>query len=269
VAAVTNALEVDVREKRFAAPDGSRRIVLRDVAFRTRPGEFVALVGPSGCGKTTLLNIVAGLDASFVGAVRGGGGPPSSARVGYVFQEPRLLPWLTVLENIALVLPRDVDPATIEALLAEVGLAAARDVNPPRLSTGMARRAAIARAFAVEPELLVMDEPFVSLDEAMAERLRRLLIGLWRSRPTGVLFVTHDLREAVELADRILLLSGPPGRLLADIPIPLPRGRRADPAAVAAIRADIAERHRRLLGEEASARPPAKGAAISASRDTR
>jgi NitT/TauT family transport system ATP-binding protein len=236
-----------VREKRFVAPDGTRRRVLGDVAFRAAPGEFVAIVGPSGCGKTTLLNIVAGLDRAFDGAVLGGGGPPTSARLGYVFQEPRLLPWLTVFENVALVLPRGAEPARIGALLAEVGLEAARDVLPPRLSVGMARRAAIARAFAVEPELLLMDEPFVSLDEAMAERLRARLVARWRERPTGILFVTHDLAEAVELADRLLLLSGAPGRLLADIVVPLPRERRADRAAVAALRAEIAERHRRLL----------------------
>jgi NitT/TauT family transport system ATP-binding protein len=152
-----------------------------------------------------------------------------------------------VFENIALVLAPGAEPARIDALLAEVGLAAARDVLPPRLSVGMARRAAIARAFAVEPELLLMDEPFVSLDEAMAERLRALLVELWRERPTGVLFVTHDLGEAIELADRLLLLSGAPGRLLADVPVALPRERRADRAAIAALRAEIGERHRRLL----------------------
>jgi ABC-type nitrate/sulfonate/bicarbonate transport system ATPase subunit len=245
---MSEGLAVELREKRYVAPDGSRRVALQGVAFRARPGEFVAVVGPSGCGKTTLLNIVAGLDRSFEGSVGGGGGPPSLARLGYVFQEPRLLPWLTVFENIALVLPHGFDKAKIDALIAEVGLAGARDVLPPRLSVGMARRAAIARAFAVEPELLLMDEPFVSLDEAMAERLRALLVALWRARPTSVLFVTHDLHEAVELADRVLLLSGSPGHLLADIAVPLPRERRADRAAVAAIRAEIGERHRRLLG---------------------
>jgi len=104
----------------------------------------------------------------------------------------------------------------------------------------MARRAAIARAFAVEPELLLMDEPFVSLDEATAARLRRQLIALWQSRPTRVLFVTHHLREAVELADRIILLSAAPGRLLAEIPVPLPRERRSDPAAVERVAREIA-----------------------------
>jgi NitT/TauT family transport system ATP-binding protein len=247
VAAVRAALAVDLAAKSFRGPDGTPRIVVHDVAFRVRPGEFVAIVGPSGCGKTTLLNIVAGLDPDFTGSVRLGDLPPAAVRLGYVFQNPRLLPWRTVYENVALVLPGAADRAAILRLLDEVGLAGAADVFPSRLSLGMARRASIARAFAIEPELLLMDEPFASLDEASAERLRRVLVALWRARPTGVLFVTHDLREAVELADRILLLSDSPGRLLADVPVPLPRERRADRAALDAARAEIRLRHRTLL----------------------
>src|SRR5205807_3349362 len=116
----------------------------------------------SGCGKTTLLNIIAGLDTDFAGALRIGGGAAETARIGYVFQQPRLLPWRTVFENVALAVPGAADPAAIDALLHEVGLADSRDVYPQRLSLGMARRAAIARAFAARPELLLMDEPFVS-----------------------------------------------------------------------------------------------------------
>lgn len=118
----------------------------------------------------------------------------------------------------------------------------------------MARRAAIARAFAVEPELMLMDEPFASLDEATAERLRRLLLALWRSRPSAVLLVTHDLGEAVELADRILLMSDTPGRLLADLAVPLARERRGDRAAVEAARMEIRRRHRALLEDAAPER---------------
>jgi NitT/TauT family transport system ATP-binding protein len=247
VAAVKAELAVDLGAKAFRGADGAPRTVVHDVAFRMRPGEFVAIVGPSGCGKTTLLNIIAGLDPDFAGSVRLGDLPPSAARLGYVFQNPRLLPWRTVYENIALVLPGTADRAAILRLLEEVGLGGTADVFPSRLSLGMARRAAIARAFAIEPELLLMDEPFASLDEATAERLRRVLGALWRSRPTGVLFVTHDLHEAVELADRILLLSEEPGRLLADVSVPLPRERRADRAALDAVRVEIRLRHRALL----------------------
>jgi ABC-type nitrate/sulfonate/bicarbonate transport system ATPase subunit len=241
---VTSELAVEIRSKSFTAPDGARRIVLRDVAFRIAPGEFVALVGPSGCGKTTLLNLIAGLDGDFVGEVRLGDVLPAEARLGYVFQQPRLLPWRTVFENIALVLREPAEPGAIERLLDEVGLAGARDVHPARLSLGMARRAAIARALAIAPELLLMDEPFASLDEATADKLRALVVELWRARPTTVLFVTHDAREAVELADRILFLSEPPGRLLADLPVPLARERRSDRVALEAVRAELFARHR-------------------------
>jgi NitT/TauT family transport system ATP-binding protein len=240
-------LAVDLQRKVFLGPDGAPRMVLHEVAFRMRPGEFVAIVGPSGCGKTTLLNIVAGLDPAFEGTVRIGDARPETARIGYVFQNPRLLPWRTVCDNIALVLPGRAERAAILRLLEEVGLAGAADVYPSRLSLGMARRAAIARAFAIEPELLLMDEPFAPHDVATAERLRRLLVALWRARPTGVLFVTHDLHEAVELADRVLLFSDAPGRLLADIVVPLSRERRGDRLALDAVRAEIRLRHRALL----------------------
>jgi NitT/TauT family transport system ATP-binding protein len=254
VAPVKAAITVDIREKRFAAADGSFRQILRDVAFRIQPGEFAALVGPSGCGKTTLLNIIAGLDENVAGSVRFDGKQLADLRIGYVFQQPRLLPWRTVFENIALVLPHGAAPSAILRLIDEVGLTGSRDVYPHRLSLGMARRVAIARAFAVTPQLLLMDEPFVSLDAAAASRLRALLVDLWRSHPTTVLFVTHDLGEAVELADRILVLSDAPGRFLADIPVPLSREQRSDREAVEGVRADIVARQRRLLAGDAPPR---------------
>jgi ABC-type nitrate/sulfonate/bicarbonate transport system ATPase subunit len=257
------ALEIDIRAKDFAAPGGQPRPVLRDVAFRLAPGAFVAVLGPSGCGKTTLLNLVAGLDTAFSGAVRVADAPQAGVRIGYVFQQPRLLPWRTVFENIALALPRGAGAASIMALLDEVGLAEARDVYPHRLSVGMARRAAIARAFAIRPELLLMDEPFVSLDEATADRLRQMLLGLWRSHPTTVLFVTHDLREAIVLADRILILSAAPGRLLADLPVTLPRTQRGDGVSIETVRAELAEKQRRLLAAAAPVSDQGKGASAT------
>jgi ABC-type nitrate/sulfonate/bicarbonate transport system ATPase subunit len=255
-------LDVEVKAKDFAGPDGLPRAVLRDVAFRLGPGAFVAVLGPSGCGKTTLLNLVAGLDTAFSGSLHVADAPPDGMRIGYVFQQPRLLPWRTVFENIALALPHEADAGSIMALLGEVGLAEQRDVYPHRLSVGMARRAAIVRAFAIRPELLLMDEPFVSLDEATAERLREILLGLWRSHPTTVLFVTHDLHEAIVLADRILILSAAPGRLLADVAVELPRAQRSDRAAVGALRDALAERQRRLL-EEAAAPNQREGSRIT------
>jgi ABC-type nitrate/sulfonate/bicarbonate transport system ATPase subunit len=240
VAAVTRELRVTVREKSFAGPDGAPRIVLRDVDFRMRLDEFVAIVGPSGAGKTTLLKIIAGLDTAFVGSVQFTEAADAAPPVGFVFQEPRLLPWRTVLENIALVLPPHRDRSVVKRLLEEIGLADFADVLPPRLSLGMARRVALARALAIEPDLLLLDEPLVSLDRATAERLRALLLALWCARPCGIVVVTHDLREAVALADRILLFSAAPGRLMADVAVPLARERRGDAAAIDAVCAAIA-----------------------------
>ena len=230
--AEVSRLDVEIAEKRFPTPTGARRTVLRDIAFGMHAREFVVVLGPSGCGKTTLLNIVAGLDRDFTGSVRLGDKAPDSARIGYVFQTPRLLPWRTVLENVALALPGGADPAAVPRLIEEVGLSEFAAAYPSRLSMGMARRVSLARAFAVEPELLLMDEPFVSIDEATAQRLRRQLLVLWASRPTAVLFVTHNTREAAELADRILILSSAPGRLVAEIGVPLAREQRSDAAGI-------------------------------------
>ena len=237
-------LDVEISEKGFSTPAGARRIILRNVAFQMTAREFLVVLGPSGCGKTTLLNIVAGIDQDFSGSVRLAGKPPEAARIGYVFQSPRLLPWRTVLENVTLVLPRGADPTAVPGLLENVGLAEFADVYTSRLSVGMARRVSLARAFAVEPELLLMDEPFVSIDEPTARRLRQQLLTLWSSRPTTILFVTHNRREAAELADRILILAGSPARLVADIAIPLARDRRSDLAEIDGICREIEARSR-------------------------
>jgi NitT/TauT family transport system ATP-binding protein len=151
--------------------------------------------------------------------------------IGYVFQNPRLLPWKTVEENVRLVLPSDQATGDrVSEVLRAVGLEDARHVYPNRLSVGMSRRVALARAFVIEPELLLMDEPFVSIDAAAANRLRRLLLSMLDRRPTTVLFVTHDLREAIQLADRILLLSGPPAGIVADVAVDIPRDARTGDA---------------------------------------
>jgi ABC-type nitrate/sulfonate/bicarbonate transport system ATPase subunit len=240
VAPLTVGIAVDIREKRYPGRAGVKEVIaLRNLQARVGPSEFCVITGPSGCGKTTLLNIIAGLDRDFAGtlsfepAMR----PP---QIGYVFQNPRLLPWRTVRQNIALALARGCDQGALDDLLAEIGLADAADVYPARLSGGMARRAALARAFAVEPDLLLMDEPFLSLDAAAADRLRALLLRLVAARPATVLFVTHDLTEAVELADRILVLSAAPGRVVADMPIALPREQRRERGRLAALRSELA-----------------------------
>ena len=252
---MTPALIADIREKRYPRARGAQpHVALAQLSLQAAAGEFVALVGPSGCGKTTFLNIVAGLDRDFAGDIRlasRSDGQP--ARVGYVFQEPRLLPWRTVYENIALVLPPQ-RAAVVNDMLQAVGLAKAQDLYPPQLSVGMSRRAAIARAFAIEPDLLLMDEPFVSLDHDTVEQLRDLLLRLWHARPTTVLFVTHDIREALVLADRLVLLSGTPGHVVADVPVSLARSRRHG-ADIELLREDILRRHRELVGAAAAATP--------------
>ena len=189
--------------------------------------QFACLVGPSGCGKTTLLNIIAGLDRDYQGKISSDAGEQAPS-VGYVFQNPRLLPWSTVRQNIELVFPHTPPAALIDELLAETRLLAVQHQYPERLSLGMQRRVAIIRAFAINSELLLLDEPFVSLDAPTARNIRDLLQRLWRQRPHSVLFVTHDLREAIALADRLVFLSAAPMRVVADIPVTISRDRRHD-----------------------------------------
>ncbi len=255
MAPVTPALTADVREKRYARARGTKpHVALAGLSLQVAAGELVALVGPSGCGKTTFLNIVAGLDCDFAGEVQLGPHPDGRpARVGYVFQEPRLLPWRTVYENIALVLPPHRADSVVKDMLQAVGLAKAQDLYPPQLSVGMSRRVAIARAFAIGPDLLLMDEPFVSLDHDTVEQLRDLLLKLWNARPTTVLFVTHDMREALVLADRLVLLSGSPGRILADVPVSLARDRRQSSSEIERLRDETLRRHRELMDAAAAA----------------
>jgi ABC-type nitrate/sulfonate/bicarbonate transport system ATPase subunit len=235
-AGVLGRLEVHIKHKSYRAASGSRLHVLGELSITVENGEVAAIVGPSGCGKTTLLRIIVGLDRDFEGSVE----LPAHGRLGVVFQEPRLLPWRTVEENLRLAAPQASD-AALDALFATLGLAEHRRHYPGELSLGLARRVALARAFAVEPELLVLDEPFVSLDAALAARLRAELIELVSRRPVTTLLVTHNVEEAIGLADRVFLLSAPPTRVLSDLPIQRPRiAHTADE--LASIRAVIERR---------------------------
>jgi ABC-type nitrate/sulfonate/bicarbonate transport system ATPase subunit len=229
-------LEVRVRRKAYKAASGTRLEVLHDIALSLRRGEVAALVGPSGCGKTTMLRIIAGLDRDYEGTLR----RPASGRLGMVFQEPRLLPWRTVDENVRLVAPA-IDDDELATLFDVLELDLHRTHYPGELSLGLARRVALARAFAVSPELLLLDEPFVSLDEALAARLRDALAKLVDRRAVTTLLVTHDIDEAVGLADRIVFLSARPAHILADVPIATPRRARTG-ADLASVKATIAKR---------------------------
>jgi NitT/TauT family transport system ATP-binding protein len=233
-AGVRDRLDVAIKRKSFEAASGGKLHVLGELAFSLANGEVAALVGPSGCGKTTLLRIIAGLDRDFDGAVA----LPAHGTLGMVFQEPRLLPWRTVEQNVRLAAPQATD-AALDALFQTLGLAAHRDHYPGELSLGLARRVALARAFAVEPDLLLLDEPFVSLDDALAARLRDELAELVHRRPVTTLLVTHNVEEAIGLADRLLLLSASPARVLAEMPIARPRAPHS-PGELAAMREEIA-----------------------------
>ena len=222
-------LDVRIARKDFLAPGGPRRTVLRDVAFAVGKGEVVGLLGPSGTGKSTTLRIVLKLDGAFEGTIR-----RDAQRVGVMFQEPRLLPWLTVGDNLRLVVADGMPTPDIGALLDEVRLPNAEALFPRQLSLGMARRASLARALAVSPDLLVLDEPFASLDAQLAASLG-VVIADWARRTGGaVLLATHDLAQTLQFASRLLILSGQPASLAADLPV-----RAGDDAARAALHGSI------------------------------
>ena len=197
--------------------------------------EFVCLLGPSGCGKSTVLNVLSGLDQAYSGEVRVAGklvsrGNGHPYRVGYVFQEPRLLPWLTVRRNIEFALesediPRAEWRSRTDNWLARVGLAEFAEAHPHELSGGMQQRTALARAFAVDPEILLMDEPFSGLDELTARTMREQLLEIWLETRKTVLFVTHNCFEACFLADRIVVLTARPGAIRKELGVSLPRPR--------------------------------------------
>ncbi len=197
-------IEVDVRSKRFGDSD-----VLRDIRFAVTAGETVALQGPSGIGKTTLLRLIAGIDPAFDGRIVRPG------RLAMVFQEPTLLPWRSALQNITLVHPELGAPAA-RAALDRVGIGPRADMFPGQMSLGQQRRLALARAFAARPQALILDEPFVSLDPALAQEMLELARSLIHEARPATIFVTHAREEAASLSDRVLTLGGQPATLIAN-----------------------------------------------------
>lgn len=247
--------------KSYVLADGTDRLALADIDLHVGDGEFVCLLGPSGCGKTTLLNIMSGLDGEYRGRVnftydalkdRAGngrtGGERSVGRPGvngrndpagqpvfsYMFQESRLLPWLTVRQNLRFVLDREGrgirGTALIDDWLSRVGLTDSVDYYPSQLSVGMQQRVALARALIVSPDIFFMDEPLSSLDELTALRMRDELLGLWTEQLSTVVFVTHNPLEAVYLADRVMIMSPGPGRIVREVRVSeeLPRPRDSE-----------------------------------------
>jgi ABC-type nitrate/sulfonate/bicarbonate transport system ATPase subunit len=236
-------LELRIDAKSFTSADGTPVEVVRGLKLRLEAGSFGALIGPSGCGKTTILRIAAGLDADFSGQLRA----PGSGRLGMVFQQPRLLPWRTVEQNIRLALPARDAAADLTELVEILGLGSHLTRFPGELSLGLARRTAIARAFAVHPDFLLLDEPFVSLDEATASRLRNELVALTTRTRATTLFVTHNLAEAIQLADRLFFLSDRPAHIIAEKTLPPPRGKRSKD-----VIASISDEIRILLAQAAN-----------------
>jgi len=220
--------------KRFDAGD-TRITVLDEVSLTIAKGEFVSLIGPSGCGKSTLLKVVAGLLDADGGTVSINGKSVREASrdksIGLVPQSPALLPWRTIIDNVRL--PIEINPAANagrslrkpEELLTSFGLGVAMQRYPAQLSGGMQQRAAIARAFVFDPDILLMDEPFSALDEMNRDQQRMGLLDFWQSNQKSVLFVTHSVPEAIILSDRIVLMAAHPGRIAEIIEVNLPRPR--------------------------------------------
>jgi NitT/TauT family transport system ATP-binding protein len=239
--AVLNASKV---VKEFPPPTKNQPTVraLDGLDFAISGQTFVTMVGPSGCGKSTFLNIVSGVETPTSGSLSVTADDGSPARLGYVFQDPRLLPWRTVVDNLMYVHRDKTDERReqIGRYLDMVGLQGFEQMYPAHLSGGMQQRVGIARAFSVEPDLLLMDEPFSHLDAITARTLREELQAIWQQTKKTVLFVTHDVLEAVQLSDRIIIVAYG-GKNYADLEIDLPYPRLQTDRAVAALQADILE----------------------------
>ncbi|BBJ40263.1 ABC transporter ATP-binding protein [Streptomyces antimycoticus] len=226
--------------KSFGRP-GAAQAVLEDINLQVRPGEFVCILGASGCGKSTLLNLIAGLDKTSAGAIEVPGGRPA-----LMFQEHALFPWLTAGKNIELALrlrgvPRAERRPQAERLLELVRLGGAYGKRVHELSGGMRQRVALARALAQDSSVLLMDEPFAALDAITRDVLHEELTRIWSETGVSVLFVTHNVREAVRLAERVVLLSSRPGRVVREWTVDIPQPRRIEDSAVADLSVEITE----------------------------
>jgi NitT/TauT family transport system ATP-binding protein len=235
VTARPQVLEISSVSKTYRTQSGDRSVALQRVDLSVAAGEFLSLVGPSGCGKTTLMKMCAGLLGATEGRIsyEGTGRPVKPGRGGVVFQTASLLPWRTILENVVLpaeVLKLDRPRAEQRAreLLRQTGLVGVESKYPGELSGGMQQRASICRALVHEPEILFMDEPFGALDAMTREDLNMLLQEIQMREHKTIVFITHSIQEAVLLSDRVVVMSPGPGRIVADIPVGLPRPRRVE-----------------------------------------
>ena len=226
-----NQINIEIKKKIFPLKTQnkqSQNLIFKNLNFTIKKGQFVSFFGPSGCGKTTLLNIISGLDKDFDGSVQTYNDATNST-ISYMFQAPRLFPWLTAIENIKYPIKKRKNCEKIAfELIKKIGLEKYKNQYPNKLSGGMQRRIALARAFAPNPDILLLDEPFISIDKKVSNLLRKLLITLWKKYKPIIVFVTHDLDEAIELADRICFLSNLPSKILLDYEINLKRPRNQD-----------------------------------------
>jgi NitT/TauT family transport system ATP-binding protein len=229
------AIELQHAGKTFAAGRGRTVTALQDMSLRVGQGEFVAILGPSGCGKSTVLRLVAALETADSGSVSIHGASPGvlskEHRLGVAFQDHALLPWLDVYSNIALpyqIAGRAVDAARVNALVELVGLKGFEKARPKQLSGGMRQRAAIARALVLSPEVLLLDEPFGALDAVTRRQMNVELQRVWSEQRISTLLVTHDVPEALFLADRVVVMSGRPGRVVKTVQVPFARPRHPD-----------------------------------------
>jgi NitT/TauT family transport system ATP-binding protein len=230
------AIAIDKVSKRFPLPGNKEGVLaLSELSLSIAPGEFVAILGPSGCGKSTLLRLVASLEQPTAGRVSVNGAAPSlmsgQHALGVAFQDHALLPWLTVHDNIALpfrIAGRRVDETAIARLIELVGLGAFGNARPRQLSGGMRQRASIARALVLGPEVLLLDEPFGALDAVTRRQMNVELQRIWSARRITTMLITHSVDEALFLADRVVVMSGRPGRILREVAVPFARPR--DPA---------------------------------------
>ena len=226
-----NQINIEIKKKIFPLKTQnkqSQNLIFKNLNFTIKKGQFVSFFGPSGCGKTTLLKIISGLDKDFDGSVQTYKDATNS-NISYMFQAPRLFPWLTAIENIKYPIKKRKNCEKIAfELIKKIGLEKYKNQYPNKLSGGMQRRIALARAFAPNPDILLLDEPFISIDKKVSNLLRKLLVKLWKKYKPIIVFVTHDLDEAIELADRICFLSNLPSKILLDYEINLRRPRNQD-----------------------------------------
>ena len=226
-----NQINIEIKKKIFPLKTQnkqSQNLIFKNLNFTIKKGQFVSFFGPSGCGKTTLLNIISGLDKDFDGSVQTYNDATNS-NISYMFQAPRLFPWLTAIENIKYPINKRKNCEKIAfELIKKIGLEKYKNQYPNKLSGGMQRRVALARAFAPNPDILLLDEPFISIDKKVSNLLRKLLVKLWKKYKPIIIFVTHDLDEAIELADRICFLSNLPSKILLDYEVNLKRPRNQD-----------------------------------------